>query len=143
MSARVQGKRVLITGAARGMGRSHAVRLAQEGADVILVDICESLPVVDYPLATTEDLAETARLVHALGRRAVTHVVDVRDMEALTAAVDDGVAHAPGDKELKGQFVATLYCRRKLSLVKIQQTHRGQFLAGLQRRWSRRNGFIH
>ncbi len=96
MSARVQGKRVLITGAARGMGRSHAVRLAQEGADVILVDICESLPVVDYPLATTEDLAETARLVHALGRRAVTHVVDVRDMEALTAAVDDGVAQLGG-----------------------------------------------
>ncbi|MFN8229018.1 MAG: mycofactocin-coupled SDR family oxidoreductase [Mycobacterium sp.] len=96
MSGRVEGKKVLITGAARGMGRSHAVRLAQEGADVILIDICESLPAVEYPLATTDELAETARLVEAQGRRAVTHVVDVRDLEALTAAVDDGVAQLGG-----------------------------------------------
>ena len=60
---RVAGKRVLITGAARGMGRSHAVRLAEEGADLILVDICESLPEVEYPLASRDDLDETARLV--------------------------------------------------------------------------------
>lgn len=78
------------------MGRSHAVRLAQEGADVILVDICESLPAVEYPLATTEELTETARLVEAHGRRAVTYVVDVRDETALTAAVDDGVARLGG-----------------------------------------------
>ena len=77
MSGRVAGKRVLITGAARGMGRSHAVRLAEEGADLILVDICESLPAIEYPLATTEDLEETARLVEKHGRRAVTQVVDV------------------------------------------------------------------
>ena len=96
MSGRIEGKRVLITGAARGMGRSHAVRLAQEGADVILVDICESLPAVEYPLATTEELAETARLVEQQGRRAVTHVVDVRDLDALTEAVDDGVAQLGG-----------------------------------------------
>jgi NAD(P)-dependent dehydrogenase (short-subunit alcohol dehydrogenase family) len=62
---RVDGKRVLITGAARGMGRSHAVRLAEEGADLILVDICESLPELEYPLATREDLAETARLAES------------------------------------------------------------------------------
>lgn len=96
MSGRVEGKRVLITGAARGMGRSHAIRLAQEGADVILVDICESLPAVEYPLATTEDLTETARLVEAQGRRAVTCVVDVRDEVALASAVDDGVARLGG-----------------------------------------------
>jgi SDR family mycofactocin-dependent oxidoreductase len=96
MSGRVEGKRVLITGAARGMGRSHAVRLAEEGADLILVDICESLPAIEYPLATTEDLDETARLVREHGRRAITHVVDVRDEEALTAAVDDGVAKLGG-----------------------------------------------
>lgn len=96
MSGRVEGKRVLITGAARGMGRSHAVRLAEEGADLILVDICESLPAIEYPLATTEDLEETARLVEKHGRRAVTHVVDVRDDQALTAAVDDGVAQLGG-----------------------------------------------
>ncbi len=96
MSGRVEGKRVLITGAARGMGRSHAVRLAEEGADLILVDICESLPAIEYPLATTEDLLETARLVEKHGRRAVTHVVDVRDEQALTAAVDDAVTQLGG-----------------------------------------------
>jgi NAD(P)-dependent dehydrogenase (short-subunit alcohol dehydrogenase family) len=57
-SGRVAGKRILITGAARGMGRSHALRLAQEGADLILLDICESLPQIEYPLATKDDLAE-------------------------------------------------------------------------------------
>ncbi len=88
-NGRAAGKRVLITGAARGMGRSHAVRLAEEGADLILVDICKSLPEVEYPLASTEDLGETARLVEKHGRRAVTHVVDVRDAAALAAAVDD------------------------------------------------------
>ena len=92
MSGRVAGKRVLVTGAARGMGRSHAVRLAEEGADLILVDICASLPEIDYPLAAAEDLEETARLVEEQGRRAVTRVVDVRDAAALRTAVDDGVA---------------------------------------------------
>lgn len=96
MNGRVAGKRVLITGAARGMGRSHAVRLAQEGADLILIDICTSLPEVEYPLSTQDDLAETARLVGELGRRAVTHVVDVRDAEALAAAVDAGVTELGG-----------------------------------------------
>ena len=95
-TGRVAGKRVLITGAARGMGRSHAVRLAEEGADLILIDICESLPEVEYPLASSEDLDETARLVRERGRRAVTHVVDVRDAAALAAAVDAGVAELGG-----------------------------------------------
>src|SRR5215510_6938767 len=96
MSDRVAGKKILITGAARGMGRSHAVRLAEEGADLILVDICQSLATLEYPLATREDLDETARLVRKHGRRAVTHVVDVRDADALTAAVDDGVGQLGG-----------------------------------------------
>ncbi len=95
-SGRAAGKRVLVTGAARGMGRSHAVRLAEEGADLILVDICESLPEVEYPLATREELEETARLVEQHGRRAVSHVVDVRDAAALGAAVDDGVEQLGG-----------------------------------------------
>jgi SDR family mycofactocin-dependent oxidoreductase len=93
---RVRGKRVLVTGAARGMGRSHAVRLAEEGADLILVDICESLPDIEYPLATVEDLEETARLVRKHDRLAITHVVDVRDAAGLTAAVADGVADLGG-----------------------------------------------
>ncbi|MFI5718993.1 mycofactocin-coupled SDR family oxidoreductase [Nocardia sp. NPDC051750] len=93
---RAAGKRVLITGAARGMGRSHAVRLADEGADVILIDICRSLPELEYPLATTDDLAETAQLVEKHGRRAITAVVDVRDADALTRAVEEGVAQLGG-----------------------------------------------
>ncbi|HKI41034.1 MAG: mycofactocin-coupled SDR family oxidoreductase [Mycobacterium sp.] len=91
-SGRVAGKRVLITGAARGLGRSHALRLAEEGADLILVDICQSLPQIEYPLATEQDLAETARLVRDFGRRCVTCVADVRDEEHLRSAVDSGVA---------------------------------------------------
>jgi SDR family mycofactocin-dependent oxidoreductase len=93
---RVTGKRVLITGAARGMGRSHAVRLAQEGADLILVDICQSLPGLEYPLASADDLQETARLVRDQGRRAVATVVDVRDEGALPAAVAAGAADLGG-----------------------------------------------
>lgn len=96
MSGRVEGKRVLITGAARGMGRSHAVRLAEEGADLVLVDICESIPEVEYPLSTRENLDETARLAEKQGAQVITHVVDVRDAEALTSAVDDGVAQLGG-----------------------------------------------
>ncbi|WP_102145800.1 mycofactocin-coupled SDR family oxidoreductase [Mycobacterium hubeiense] len=95
-NGRVAGKRVLVTGAARGMGRSHAVRLAEEGADLILVDICESLPTLEYPLASPEDLEETARLVEKHDRRAITHIVDVRDSTALAAAVDDGVEQLGG-----------------------------------------------
>ncbi|MCX4096807.1 mycofactocin-coupled SDR family oxidoreductase [Nocardia sp. alder85J] len=93
---RVAGKRVLITGAARGMGRSHAVRLAEEGADVVLVDICRSLPELEYPLSSPEDLAETARLVEKLDRRAITAVVDIRDADALAAAVNDAVEQLGG-----------------------------------------------
>lgn len=96
VTGRVSGKRVLITGAARGMGRSHAVRLAQEGADLILVDICESLPEIEYPLSSRDDLEETARLVEKHDRRAVIRVADVRDAAALASAVDGGVAELGG-----------------------------------------------
>jgi SDR family mycofactocin-dependent oxidoreductase len=93
---RVAGKRILITGAARGMGRSHAVRLAKEGADLILVDICRSLPQVEYPLATEEELDETAQLVGEFGRRYVSYVVDVRDDQRLRSVVADGAAQLGG-----------------------------------------------
>lgn len=96
MTGRAAGKRVLVTGAARGMGRSHAVRLAEEGADLLLVDICASLPELEYPLASLDDLEQTARLVEQHGRRAVTAVVDVRDAAALSAAVDAGVGELGG-----------------------------------------------
>ena len=68
---RVQGKVAFVTGAARGQGRSHAVRLAEEGADIIAVDICRDIATIGYPMATPEDLEETARLVEKLDRRIV------------------------------------------------------------------------
>ncbi len=92
MAGRVEGKVALITGAARGQGRADAVRLAQEGADIIAVDVAAPLPSVAYDSATPEELAETASLVEKLDRRIVTARVDVRDLAALKAAVDDGVA---------------------------------------------------
>jgi (+)-trans-carveol dehydrogenase len=91
--ARVEGKVAFITGAARGQGRSHALRLAEEGADIIGVDSCtpiESITSYDFP--TTDDLEETARLVRDLGRRCVVRQADVRESDQLTAAVNDGVA---------------------------------------------------
>src|SRR5437588_754949 len=92
MAGRAEGKVALITGAARGQGRSHAVKLAEEGADVIAVDICKQIASVPYRMATSDDLAETARLVVGRGRRVVDFEADVRDVDALQAAVDDGVA---------------------------------------------------
>jgi SDR family mycofactocin-dependent oxidoreductase len=89
---RVQDKVVFITGAARGQGRSHALRLAAEGADIIAVDLCEDIATNAYPLATQDDLDETVRQVEKLGRRIVARKADVRDPAALKAAVADGVA---------------------------------------------------
>ena len=91
MAGRVEGKVAFVTGAARGQGRSHAVRLAQEGADIIAVDICRGFDDSTAPAATPEDLAETADMVKNLDRRIVTAEVDVRDYDALKAAVDSGV----------------------------------------------------
>jgi len=91
MAGRVAGKVAFITGAARGQGRAHAIRLAEEGADIIAIDICRDYATVDYPLATEADLAETVKAVEALDRRIVATVADVRDAGALKAVVDDGV----------------------------------------------------
>ncbi len=90
-AGRVAGKVALVTGAARGQGRSHAVRLAAEGAHILALDICSDVKGIAYPLATPGDLAETARLVVDAGGRVVTAQVDVRDADALAAAVVDGV----------------------------------------------------
>ena len=91
MIGRVAGKVAFISGAARGQGRSHAVRLAQEGADIIAIDICAPIDNVVYPPSTPADLAETADLVKGHNRSIVTAEVDVRDYEALKTAVDSGV----------------------------------------------------
>jgi SDR family mycofactocin-dependent oxidoreductase len=93
---RVTGKVALISGAARGQGRSHARLLAAEGADIIAVDICEDIETNEYPLARPEDLDETARLVEKEGQRAYTEIADVRDRAALSAAIDRGVAEFGG-----------------------------------------------
>ncbi|WP_116202634.1 mycofactocin-coupled SDR family oxidoreductase [Amycolatopsis circi] len=87
----VAGKVALVTGAARGQGRAHAVRLAEEGADVIAVDIAGPVETVPFPGATEDDLAETRRLVAKSGRKVIAAGVDVRDPEQLTRAVEDGV----------------------------------------------------
>ncbi|HEY1823643.1 MAG TPA: mycofactocin-coupled SDR family oxidoreductase [Trebonia sp.] len=92
MAGRVEGKVAFITGAARGQGRSHAIRLAQEGADIIAIDICEDIPGVPYAGATEADLAETVKQVEALDRRIVAAKADVRDYAGLKKALDDGVA---------------------------------------------------
>ena len=91
MAGRVEGKVAFISGAARGQGRSHAVRLAQEGADIIAVDICGPIDNLAYPHSVPADLAETADLVKGHNRRIVTAQVDVRDYDALKGAVDSGV----------------------------------------------------
>jgi SDR family mycofactocin-dependent oxidoreductase len=86
------GKVAFISGVARGQGRSHAVRLAEEGADIIGFDICADDPAVEYPLATAEDLEETKNLIEKTGRAAVLSVADVRDYDAVKKVIDEGVA---------------------------------------------------
>ncbi|SEO53789.1 mycofactocin-coupled SDR family oxidoreductase [Trujillonella endophytica] len=92
MHQRFQGKVAFVTGAARGQGRNHALRLAREGADLLLADACADVATVGYALATEADLAETVRLIEAEDRRAVAGRVDVRDGAALRELVDRGVA---------------------------------------------------
>lgn len=89
---KLEGQVAFITGAARGQGRAHAVRLAEDGADIIAVDICQQLESVVYPMSTRVDLDETARLVKDLGRRIVVAEADVRDAKALRRAFNGGVA---------------------------------------------------
>jgi SDR family mycofactocin-dependent oxidoreductase len=87
----LEGKVAFITGAARGQGRAHAVRLAADGADIIALDICRDIDSMDYPNATPDELEETIKLVENEGRRIVARQVDVRDADALQQTVDDGV----------------------------------------------------
>ncbi len=87
----LDGRVAFVTGVARGQGRSHAVKLAEEGADIIGIDALADGPTVHYPLSTRADLDETAKLIENLGRRAILSQADVRDLPALTAAVDAGV----------------------------------------------------
>jgi SDR family mycofactocin-dependent oxidoreductase len=89
---RLSGKVAFVTGAARGQGRSHAIRLAQEGADIVALDICESVDTVNYPLASAEDLGQTVKEVESRGARIVARIGDVRDRGRLQKAVEEGIA---------------------------------------------------
>lgn len=93
---RVQGKVAFVTGAGRGQGRSHAIRLAEEGADIIAVDRCEDFATVGYPMATPEDPEETAQFVEKTGQRVVTAQVDVSDAAQLKHALEAGVSELGG-----------------------------------------------
>jgi SDR family mycofactocin-dependent oxidoreductase len=109
VAAKLEGKVAFITGAARGQGRSHAVRLAAEGADIIAVDICRQIDAVPYPLATPEDLGQTVKEVEALDRRIVARQADVRDEAGLRAAFDAGVAQlGPADIVVANAGIATM-----------------------------------
>lgn len=89
---KLEGRVAFITGAGRGQGRAHAIRMAQEGADIVAIDICQQMDSVTYPMSTRDDLDETVRQVEAVGRRIVATEADVRDAEALQQAFDEGVA---------------------------------------------------
>jgi SDR family mycofactocin-dependent oxidoreductase len=90
--AGLENKVAFITGAARGQGRAHAVRLAREGADILAMDICADTPSIDYPNATRADLDETAQLVEAEGRKIVALQADVRDLAGLQQSFDEGMS---------------------------------------------------
>jgi SDR family mycofactocin-dependent oxidoreductase len=88
----LDGKVAFITGAARGQGRAHAVRLAREGANILAIDICADVPAMDYPNATRAELDETVKLVEGEGRKVVALTADVRDLTGLQKAFDEGMA---------------------------------------------------
>ncbi|MED5810985.1 mycofactocin-coupled SDR family oxidoreductase [Mycolicibacterium sp. 050232] len=96
MTGRLTNKTAVITGAARGIGRAQAVRFAEEGADIVAVDVCGPVDTVRVPPSTPDDLAETARLVEQAGGRIVTQIADVRDPDGLRHAVDRGAAELGG-----------------------------------------------
>ncbi|WP_099021955.1 mycofactocin-coupled SDR family oxidoreductase [Mycolicibacterium palauense] len=89
---RLEGKVAFITGAARGQGRSHATLLAAEGADIVAIDACRDFGTVPYPLATEDDLAQTAKEVESLGRRIIAEKVDVRDLPAMRDVAQKGLS---------------------------------------------------
>ena len=111
---KLEGKVAFITGAARGQGRSHAVRLAEEGADIIAVDICRQIDTVGYPMATPADLTETVKEVEALDRRIYAAEADVRDEAGLRAAFEAGVASVgPVDIVLANAGIAPMSRQEK------------------------------
>lgn len=119
-----ENKVALISGVARGQGRSHAVRLAEEGADIIGFDICANDPDVEYPLSSPEDLEETAELIGKFGRKAILTVADVRDYDAVKQVIDDGVAEL-------GRLDIVLANAGVMAITGQQRLQRGAYLAGI------------
>jgi len=117
-------KVAFISGVARGQGRSHAVRLAEEGADIIGFDICANDDAVEYPLATREDLDETADLIEKFGRKAILRVADVRDYDAVKQVVDDGVAEL-------GRLDIVLANAGVMAITGQERLRREAYLAGI------------
>ena len=121
---RVEGKVALISGLARGQGRSHAVRLAEEGADIIGFDICADDPWVEYPLGTRDDLDETVKLVEKTGHRIHAEVVDVRNTEAVAKVIETGVAEF-------GRLDIVLANAGIMAITGEQRLHREAYIAGI------------
>lgn len=117
-------KVAFISGVARGQGRSHAVRLAEEGADIIGFDICANDDAVEYPLATREDLDETVELIEKFGRRAILRVADVRDYDAVKQVIDDGVAEL-------GRLDIVLANAGVMAITGQERLRREAYLAGI------------
>ncbi|OKH77841.1 mycofactocin-coupled SDR family oxidoreductase [Mycolicibacterium sp.] len=120
MAGRLEGKVALISGAARGQGRSHAVRFAEEGADIVGFDICGQVATAPYALATTEDLKETQRLVEGLGRRMLTAEADVRDGAAISALVQNAVEEFGRLDIVCANAAFTCYVRNTWSITEAQ-----------------------
>jgi len=131
MAGRLAGKVALVTGAARGQGRAEAVMLASEGADVIAIDVCRDLPDVRYPLGTSDELAETRRLVEDLDRRIVTAEADVRDRDAMRAAIDDAVAELGRLDVVVANAGITMLAAWDETTPEIWDTHIGICLTGV------------
>src|ERR1700753_2140772 len=113
----LDGKVAFVTGAARGQGRSHALRLAQEGCDIIAVDACTTPGWLSYPLATEDDLAETVQEVEALDRRIIARKADIRDLTAMTAVLDEGVAEFGGRLDIVAANAAIISWPRDTSAI--------------------------
>jgi SDR family mycofactocin-dependent oxidoreductase len=117
----LDGKVAFVTGAARGQGRSHAVRLAQEGADIIAIDACATPDWLSYPLATEADLAQTVKHVEELDRRIIARQADIRDLGAVQGALDEGVAALGGRLDIVAANAAIISWPQDLWAIDVAE----------------------
>jgi len=117
----LDGKVAFVTGAARGQGRSHAIRLAQEGADIIAIDACATLEWLSYPLATEADLAQTVKDVEALDRRVIAAKADIRDLAGVQDVLDEGVAALGGRLDIVAANAAVISWPQDLWAIDVTE----------------------